>query len=112
MSRRNFPPNRRPGATSLLARRDIATSYHISVVVDDAAQDITDVVRGKDLFASTSVHRLLQVLLGLPAPRYHHHELITEAGGHKLSKGRGSPTLRDLRAGGMTPEKIRSAVGL
>jgi len=96
----------------VVARRDIATSYHISVVVDDAAQDITDVVRGKDLFASTGVHRLLQVLLGLPAPRYHHHELITEAGGHKLSKGRGSPTLRDLRAGGMMPEKIRSAVGL
>jgi glutamyl-Q tRNA(Asp) synthetase len=96
----------------VVARRDIATSYHISVVVDDAAQDITDVVRGKDLFASTGVHRLLQVLLGLPAPRYHHHELITEAGGQKLSKSRGSPTLRDLRAGGMMPEKIRSAVGL
>jgi glutamyl-Q tRNA(Asp) synthetase len=107
-----LPTEPRAWGDVVLARRDIATSYYISVVVDDAAQDVTDVVRGKDLFASTTVHRLLQALLGLPAPRYHHHELITEAGGHKLSKSRGSPTLRDLRAGGMTPEKIRSAVGL
>jgi glutamyl-Q tRNA(Asp) synthetase len=96
----------------ILARRDIATSYHISVVVDDALQGITDIVRGKDLFASTSVHRLLQALLGLPAPRYRHHDLITDASGHKLAKSRGSPTLRDLRASGMTPEEIRRAVGL
>jgi glutamyl-Q tRNA(Asp) synthetase len=96
----------------VLARRDIATSYHVSVVVDDAQQGITDIVRGKDLFAATSVHRLLQALLGLPAPRYHHHDLITDAGGHKLSKSRASPTLRNLRASGMTPEQIRSAVGL
>ena len=107
-----LPTEPRAWGDVVLARRDIATSYYISVVVDDAAQDVTDVVRGKDLFASTTVHRLLQALLGLPAPRYHHHELITEAGGHKLSKSRGSPTLRDLRAGGMMPEKIRSAVGL
>jgi glutamyl-Q tRNA(Asp) synthetase len=107
-----LPAEPRAWGDVVLARRDIATSYYISVVVDDAAQDVTDVVRGKDLFASTTVHRLLQALLGLPAPRYHHHELITEAGGHKLSKSRGSPTLRDLRAGGMMPEKIRSAVGL
>jgi glutamyl-Q tRNA(Asp) synthetase len=96
----------------MLARRDIGTSYHISVVIDDALQGITDIVRGKDLFASTRVHRLLQVLLGLPESRYHHHELITDAGGHKLSKSRGSPTLRDLRIGGMTPEEIVRAVGL
>jgi glutamyl-Q tRNA(Asp) synthetase len=96
----------------VLARRDIGTSYHISVVVDDAQQGITDIVRGKDLFASTSVHRLLQVLLGLPEPRYHHHELITDASGHKLSKSRGSPTLRDLRGIGMTPEDGVCAVGL
>src|ERR1700744_3594096 len=63
----------------ILARRDIATSYHISVAVDDAQQGITDIVRGMDLFAATSVHRLLQALLGLPEPRYRHHELITDA---------------------------------
>jgi glutamyl-Q tRNA(Asp) synthetase len=96
----------------VLARRDIATSYHLSVVVDDAKQGITNVVRGKDLFASRSLHRVLQVLLGLPAPRYHHHALITDANGHKLSKSRGSPTLRDLRAGGMTRDQISRAVGL
>ncbi|MEA2757803.1 MAG: glutamyl-Q tRNA(Asp) synthetase [Methylobacteriaceae bacterium] len=96
----------------VLARRDIATSYHLSVILDDAQQSITDIVRGKDLFASTSVHRLLQVLLGLPAPRYHHHALITDANGHKLSKSRGSPTLRDLRTGGMTRDQISRAVGL
>jgi glutamyl-Q tRNA(Asp) synthetase len=96
----------------VLARRDIATSYHMSVVVDDAQQGVTDIVRGKDLFASTSVHRLLQALLGLPPPRYRHHDLITDASGHKLSKSRGSPILRDLRASGMTPQEVRKAVGL
>ena len=80
--------------------------------MDDAEQGVTDVVRGQDLHAATSVHRLLQALLELPAPRYHHHELITDAGGHKLSKSRRSPTLRDLRASGMTPENVRRGVGL
>jgi glutamyl-Q tRNA(Asp) synthetase len=96
----------------VLARRDIAMSYHMSVVVDDAQQGVTDIVRGKDLFASTSVHRLLQALLGLAPPRYRHHDLITDASGHKLSKSRGSPSLRDLRASGMTPQEVRKAVGL
>lgn len=96
----------------LVARRDIGTSYHVSVIVDDAQQGVTDVVRGKDLYAATSVHRLLQALRGLPEPRYHHHELITDASGHKLSKSRGSPTLRDLRASGITPEEIVRTVGL
>jgi glutamyl-Q tRNA(Asp) synthetase len=96
----------------VLARRDLGTSYHISVVVDDAKQGVTDVVRGKDLFASTSAHRVLQELLELPEPRYHHHDLITDASGHKLSKSRGSPTLRELRAEGMMPENVRRAVGL
>jgi glutamyl-Q tRNA(Asp) synthetase len=95
-----------------VARRDIGTSYHLSVVIDDAQQGVTDVVRGKDLYAATSVHRLLQALLGLPDLRYHHHELITDASGHKLSKSRGSPTLRDLRANGITPEEIVRTVGL
>ncbi|MBV8849576.1 MAG: tRNA glutamyl-Q(34) synthetase GluQRS [Methylobacteriaceae bacterium] len=103
-----------PGAWGdvVLARRDVGTSYHISVVVDDAKQGVTDIVRGKDLFASTGMHRLLQVLLRLHAPRYHHHDLIIDANGHKLSKSRGSPTLRDLRASGMTSDDIRRAVGL
>jgi glutamyl-Q tRNA(Asp) synthetase len=96
----------------ILARRDVATSYHLSVIIDDAQQGVTDVVRGKDLFASTGVHRVLQALLGRPAPRYHHHDLITDASGQKLSKSRGSPTLRDLRAGGITPDEIRRSVGL
>ncbi len=96
----------------VVARRDIATSYHISVVADDAKQDITDVVRGKDLYASTSVHRVLQTLLGLPAPRYHHHDLIMDARGHKLSKSRKSPTLRELRAAGTTAEEIIRALPL
>jgi glutamyl-Q tRNA(Asp) synthetase len=96
----------------IVARRDVPTSYHLSAVIDDAAQGITDIVRGNDLLASTSVHRVLQELLGLRAPRYRHHHLITDASGHKLSKSRGSPTLRDLRAGGMTPQEIRRALGL
>ncbi|GAC1328301.1 MAG: tRNA glutamyl-Q(34) synthetase GluQRS [Beijerinckiaceae bacterium] len=96
----------------VVARRDVPTSYHLSVVIDDALQAITDVVRGGDLLASTSVHRLLQILLNLPAPRYHHHHLIHDAAGQKLSKSRGSPTLRDLRAKGMTQADIRHAVGL
>jgi glutamyl-Q tRNA(Asp) synthetase len=96
----------------VLARREIGTSYHVSVVVDDAKQGVTDIVRGKDLFAATSVHRVLQALLGLPEPRYHHHALITDTSGDKLSKSRGSPRLRDLRASGMAPEEIRMAVGL
>jgi glutamyl-Q tRNA(Asp) synthetase len=96
----------------VLARRDIGTSYHISVVVDDAKQGITDVVRGEDLYASTSVHRVLQTVLALPAPRYHHHELITDASGHKLSKSRNSQTLRELRATGSTAEEMIRALPL
>jgi glutamyl-Q tRNA(Asp) synthetase len=96
----------------VLARRDVATSYHLSVVLDDAQQGVSDVVRGKDLFAGTSVHRVLQELLGLPAPRYRHHDLMLDAGGQKLSKSRASPSLRHLRARGATPRDISRAVGL
>jgi glutamyl-Q tRNA(Asp) synthetase len=109
---REIPAEPQAWGDVVLSRRDVPTSYHLSVVIDDAKQGITDSVRGKDLFASTSVHRLLQALLGLPAPRYRHHDLITDASRHKLAKSRGSPTLRDLRASGMTPEEIRRAVGL
>ena len=93
----------------VLARKDTPTSYHLAVVVDDALQGVTDVVRGKDLFHATSVHRLLQRLLGLPAPDYRHHELLLDARGEKLSKSRESKTLRELRAEGVTPREARDA---
>jgi glutamyl-Q tRNA(Asp) synthetase len=84
----------------VVARKDAPTSYHLAVTVDDAAQGVTDVVRGIDLFAATHVHRLLQALLGLPTPRYHHHPLLTDAQGRRLAKRDGAPSLADLRAAG------------
>jgi glutamyl-Q tRNA(Asp) synthetase len=96
----------------ILARKETPTSYHLSVVVDDAAQEITDVVRGRDLFHATAVHRLLQALLGLPQPRYHHHRLVLGADGHKLSKSTQSTGLRELRARGASPDEIRRLAGL
>lgn len=96
----------------ILARKETPTSYHLAVVVDDAAQDITDVVRGRDLFHATAVHRLLQNLLGLPQPRYHHHRLILDADGHKLSKSTQSTGLRELRARGASQAEIRRLTGL
>jgi glutamyl-Q tRNA(Asp) synthetase len=94
----------------VIARRDVPTSYHIAVVVDDALQGVTDVARGMDLFQATSVHRLLQTLLDLPEPSYRHHRLILDAQGKKLSKSKGAETLRDLRAAGATPDDIRRLV--
>jgi glutamyl-Q tRNA(Asp) synthetase len=96
----------------VVARKDMPTSYHLAVTVDDALQGITDVVRGQDLFWSTSIHRLLQALLGLPEPVYHHHRLILDADGRKLSKSTEAKSLRELRAGGATPQDIRRMVGL
>ena len=96
----------------ILARKDTPTSYHLAVVVDDAAQGVTDVVRGRDLFHATSVHRLLQALLELPAPRYRHHRLILDADGKKLSKSTSATGLRELRVQGVTPADIRRMVGL
>jgi glutamyl-Q tRNA(Asp) synthetase len=96
----------------ILARKETPTSYHLSVVVDDALQGVTQVVRGQDLFWSTSVHRLLQQLLGLPQPAYRHHRLILDAAGRKLSKSTEATGLRELRAGGATPADIRRLVGL
>ena len=96
----------------ILARKDTPTSYHLAAVVDDAAQGVTDVVRGRDLFHSTGVHRLLQALLGLPQPRYHHHRLILDADGRKLSKSTQATGLRELRAQGVTAAEIRKRVGL
>ena len=96
----------------VLARKDMPTSYHLAVVVDDARQGVTDVVRGQDLFWSTSVHRVLQALFGLPAPTYHHHRLILDAEGKKLSKSTRATALRSLREGGATAADIRRMVGL
>lgn len=95
----------------VLARKEAPTSYHLSVVVDDAIQSVTHVARGRDLAAATDVHRLLQALLGLPAPRYHHHRLITDDAGLKLSKSARSTALRDLRAAGMSAEEVRGGLG-
>lgn len=96
----------------ILARKETPTSYHLSVVVDDALQGVSEVVRGQDLFHATAVHRLLQVLLGLPAPVYRHHRLIRDDAGRKLSKSSRSTGLRELRAAGITPAGIRQLVGL
>ncbi|MGY3511435.1 tRNA glutamyl-Q(34) synthetase GluQRS [Bradyrhizobium lupini] len=96
----------------IVARKETPTSYHLSVVVDDALQDISEIVRGQDLFHATSVHRLLQVLLHLPEPVYRHHGLLRDERGRKLSKSTSSTGLRELRAGGATPAGIRRLVGL
>ncbi|MBW8320300.1 MAG: tRNA glutamyl-Q(34) synthetase GluQRS [Arenimonas sp.] len=96
----------------VLWRSDAPSSYHLSVTVDDARQGITHVVRGLDLFHATSVHRLLQRLLDLPAPVYHHHRLILGADGRKLSKSEGDTGLRELRRQGLTSADIRRLVGL
>ena len=96
----------------ILARKETPTSYHLAVVTDDAAQGVSDVVRGRDLFHATAVHRLLQTLLGLPQPRYHHHRLVLDADGGKLSKSTQSTGLRELRARGVSPGDIRRLAGL
>jgi glutamyl-Q tRNA(Asp) synthetase len=103
-----------PGAWGdvIVGRKEMPTSYHLSVAVDDALQGVTHVVRGEDLFWSTSVHRLLQALLGLPAPSYHHHRLILDADGRKLSKSTRATALRELRAQGATPAEVRRIIGL
>jgi glutamyl-Q tRNA(Asp) synthetase len=96
----------------VLARKDSPASYHLAVALDDALQGVTDIVRGQDLFWSTGIHRLLQTLLGLPEPTYHHHKLILDEAGRKLSKSTQATGLRELRAAGHTPFDIRRMVGL
>lgn len=96
----------------VLARRGMGTSYHLSVVVDDAAQGITRVTRGLDLFDSTWIHVLLQRLLDLPTPEYHHHRLIRDDAGKRLAKRDDARSLRELRAQGASPADIRRLVGL
>jgi glutamyl-Q tRNA(Asp) synthetase len=96
----------------IVARKEVPTAYHLAVTVDDAAQGVTHVVRGRDLFYATAVHRLLQELLGLPAPAYHHHALVTDETGRKLSKSDHATSLRILRGEGATAADIRRVVGL
>lgn len=96
----------------VLARRDMGTSYHLSVVLDDAAQDITHVVRGQDLFDATKIHVILQALLDLPTPVYHHHKLIRDENGKRLAKRDDARAIRKYREDGYTPEDIRRMVGL
>jgi glutamyl-Q tRNA(Asp) synthetase len=96
----------------VLARKEMQTSYHLSVVIDDAHQGVTKIVRGQDLFAATSVHRLLQALLGLPSPTYHHHRLVLDGRGQKLSKSTRATSLRALRSDGARASDIRAMVGL
>lgn len=96
---------------AVIARRDVPTSYHLAVVIDDAEQGITHVVRGEDLRLATDLHVLLQRLLGRASPRYHHHRLIRGPDGRKLAKSKGSESLADLRARGLDPAEIRASLG-
>ena len=96
----------------VLARKGMGTSYHLSVVLDDADQGITHVVRGQDLFEATKIHVLLQRLLGLPTPIYHHHRLIRDEAGKRLAKRDDARAIATYRAEGKTPEDIRAMVGL
>lgn len=95
----------------VLARKDIATSYHLSVTVDDALQGVTLVTRGEDLFAATHLHRLLQALLVLPTPDYHHHGLITDAAGRRLAKRDDARSIRSLKEAGHSAGEVRSMAG-
>ena len=95
----------------VLARRDIGTSYHVAVVVDDAAQGIEEVVRGVDLFEATAIHVLLQALLGLPQPVYHHHTLIRDETGRRLAKRDDARAIRAYRDDGLSPAEVRALAG-
>ncbi len=97
---------------AILVRKDVATSYHLAVVVDDAWQGVTHVTRGRDLYAATDLHRLLQVLLGLPEPVYHHHRLIVDDSGRKLAKSARDTSLRSLRERGVSVDEVRRLIGL
>jgi glutamyl-Q tRNA(Asp) synthetase len=97
---------------AVIVRKDVPTSYHLAVVVDDAWQGVTHVTRGRDLYAATDLHRLLQVLLDLPEPVYRHHRLIVDEQGRKLAKSAKDTSLSALREQGVTPAGIRRLVGL
>ena len=94
----------------VLARKDIPASYHLAVTWDDAKQGVTLVTRGMDLFPASHLHRLLQALLKLPVPRWHHHPLVMDGGGKRLAKRDGAPSIRSLREKGMSPEDVRGLI--
>lgn len=96
---------------AVLARKDVPTSYHLSVVVDDAMQGVTLVTRGEDLLPATHLHRLLQALLGLPVPDYHHHGLLTDEAGRRLAKRDDARSLRSLREAGHSAAEVRAMAG-
>lgn len=106
--RRTVPADPAAWGDAVIARKEAPTSYHLSVVVDDALQGVTHVTRGMDLFAATGIQRLLQVLLGLPEPLYHHHALVVDGTGRKLSKSHGDTALAALRENGLSPEDVRA----
>jgi glutamyl-Q tRNA(Asp) synthetase len=95
----------------VLARKDIGVAYHLAVVLDDAKQKITHVIRGHDLFEATHPQRLLQALLGLPTPAYRHHPLLTDAEGRRFAKRDKAQTLREIRASGVTAQALRAELG-
>jgi glutamyl-Q tRNA(Asp) synthetase len=95
----------------VLARKDVGVAYHLAVVVDDALQAITHVIRGEDLLQATGVQRLLQTLLDLPEPRYRHHPLLLDAAGRRYAKRDRSETLHEIRAGGMSAGELKRALG-
>ena len=95
----------------VLARKEMPASYHLAVTLDDHLQGVTLVTRGEDLFHATHVHRLLQALLGLPTPRWHHHALLRAADGTRLAKREGAPTLASMRAAGVDPAALRRELG-
>ncbi len=101
-----------PFGDVVLARKDVPTSYHLSVVVDDAAQGVTLVSRGEDLLPATHVHRILQALLGLPEPDYAHHPLLTDDSGRRFAKRDRAETIQALREAGRTPEDVRALAGM
>ena len=96
---------------AVLARKEVPASYHLCVTHDDALQGVTLVTRGEDLKPATHLHRLLQVLLGWPEPRYAHHRLLTDAAGRRLAKREGAPSLRALREAGRSPAEVRALAG-
>lgn len=100
------------GGDVVLARKDVGVAYHLAVVVDDALQGVTDVIRGCDLFQAAHLQRLLQALLALPTPTYRHHALLSGLDGKRLAKRDHAQTLRTLRASGMTPQALRAELGL
>jgi glutamyl-Q tRNA(Asp) synthetase len=110
-SRGEVAADPRAHGDAVLARKEVATSYHLAVTLDDAAQGVSLVTRGEDLFHATHVHRLLQALLGLPVPEWHHHGLVTDETGERLAKRSDAHSIRALRQAGRSPAEVRALAG-